>query len=979
MKVEQRELLLLESSFFVAQSNRDCQIRLFHQNIAGLLNKLNNLEICLDNFQKNWACIDIVCLSETFVKSGNEANISLKHFKLADFYSRSQVKRGGVCILVRNGIEFIELPLCKKLAMDKHFECCGTYIPTLKIIILCIYRTPNSDLNIFFDKLNLILNDITKKSNKKVIITGDLNIDILKNNAISSRLHDIVLNYNLIFHIVEPTRQKSCIDHMISNIENAKGEVHSLYLSDHNTGQTLSIPVANKVQSLEYWYIQKRKYGQKNFNLFLESLSSLKWTEVTDEQNLNDAFNVFHDMFCLFFNLCFPIERYKVKANGSSPTWITKGIRKSSKQKRNLRYNCYKKNTTLNKNKYKCYSTLLRKCIEYSQRKINHAFISSAKNKCKAAWDIIKSKTDSTKSWEGITAVESNNKTLFEPSQIAEAFNTFFIDLTSKAHRSDFDTGTRKSSIPMHNHSMYLKPCHSEEVVKIIKSLKNTMAVGFDNIPTKVVKICAHVIAPIMQFLINLSFTEGRFPDRLKQSIVRPLHKKGDKRNMNNYRPITLVPIFSKIFEKVMHCRLACYLDKFHIINEEQNGFRKGKSTTLAAYSLISKVIEGIDKKKLVSVIFFDMSKAFDYVNHVLLLNKCENYGMRGPILEWLSSYLSKRTQCVEISALGDNQTAVSHKSPYLPNNCGVPQGSVLGPLLFLLYINDLPSMIRHNCVLFADDVSVVISGKPKLPIIDHSHLLNAAAESIVDWLDRNNLCANLNKTKYINFRNHSMARNKYSVECRGQLLDETDEYKFLGLVVDQHCNWKSHVHQVCSKLNRFVFALKRLRRTSSEKTALTAYHGYVESVLRYGLLLWGNSTNINYAFIAQKKCVRALSGIEPLDSCRPIFKNYKLLTLTGLYIMQIGIFVKEHGTLFTKFDQNAYFKGVCRDPTRLKMTACRTALYLKNCNGMTIKVYNKIPQDIRELPLNYFKIKLQKWLIGHCFYDLKEYFAFKK
>lgn len=182
----------------------------------------------------------------------------------------------------------------------------------------------------------------------------------------------------------------------------------------------------------------------------------------------------------------------------------------------------------------------------------------------------------------------------------------------------------------------------------------------------------------------------------------------------------------------------------------------------------------------------------------------------------------------------------------------------------------------------------------------------------------------------------------------------------------------------ICSKLNRFVFALKRLRRTVNESAALTAYHGYVASILRYGLLLWGNSTNIVKAFLVQKKCVRAVSGVGPLDSCRPLFKKLKILTLTGLYIMQIGVFVREHPDLFEKADKFKRFQFSSRDPTRLMRVCCRTTLYQRNCSLMAIKVYNNIPMTIRELPFTYFKIKLFNWLSENCFYNLIEFFEYK-
>lgn len=511
------------------------------------------------------------------------------------------------------------------------------------------------------------------------------------------------------------------------------------------------------------------------------------------------------------------------------------------------------------------------------------------------------------------------------------------------------------------------------EVYKIILSLNNTKSVGLDGISTHVLKYCANVLSPILKHLINLSFTEGTFPEPLKISTVRPLYKKNSKEDINNYRPITLIPILSKIFEKAMYHRLSGFFEKYNIIKNEQNGFQKKKSTTLATFNLIRNITENIDRHIPVSVIFFDMTRAFDFVDHEILLKKCERYGIRGPALDWIKNYLLGRKQCVELKKVDKEHRVNTYRSEFQLNSSGVPQGSILGPLLFLLYINDLPTATKHQCILFADDISVVVPHNPKS--VTHEMLLQSAVENILCWLDKNKLCVNLSKTKYVNFSNYkSKPNNVINLTCRGHAIEKVNEMKFLGLVLDSHCNWKGHVSYICKKLNKYVYLLKKLKRTSLQKTALLAYHGFVVSLLRYGLLLWGNSTDVKQAFIIQKKCLRALCGVGPLTSCRPLFKKLNLLTLTSLYILQAGIFVKEQHTLFEqmKNDKNSIVKK--RDPTRLILPKCKSALFQKNCYLMTIRIFNKIPKCIRELPINQFKCKLYRWLLEHCFYDIHEF-----
>lgn len=231
------------------RSNTTNIITIMHQNIAGLLSKKELLEICLSDFSEQNMPIDILCLSETFLKSGTEQNVRLRSFKLAAVFSRKNTKRGGVCILTKHNIVSKNLN-SYVTSIEKHFECCAIEIPLHKIVVICIYRTPDSDINIFFKHLEDIFYKFNKNKTKRIIILGDLNIDTIKNSRISKDFVLLLESYNFKLHIKEPTRQKTCIDHIISNVtENVNAKTHTLQLSDHNTCQTISLLVDKKTYS----------------------------------------------------------------------------------------------------------------------------------------------------------------------------------------------------------------------------------------------------------------------------------------------------------------------------------------------------------------------------------------------------------------------------------------------------------------------------------------------------------------------------------------------------------------------------------------------------------------------------------------------------------------------------------------------------------------------------------------------------------
>ena len=501
------------------------------------------------------------------------------------------------------------------------------------------------------------------------------------------------------------------------------------------------------------------------------------------------------------------------------------------------------------------------------------------------SWNLIKSAINKCKQTRISSQFNIDGHLTDDKSKIANKFNNFFLSIGKTLCSKIPDmTGTCTQFMQSPNvHSIFLRNSDEPEILNIISNLKNTSN-GWDDISCSIMKETAqYFISPLLH-TINLSFNKGIVPHEHKIAHVVPIFKNGDLTEVNNYRPISILPFFSKILEKLMYNRLIDFFDKYDILHQNQFGFRTKHSTNIALAYLINKIVTAHDKKDIVLGVFIDLKKAFDTVNHDILIKKLEFYGVRGITLKWIVSYLSERSQYVSFDGCNSAIGGIS---------CGVPQGSILGPLLFLVYVNDLCNVSSIvECLLYADDTSLYVTGSN---INEMIQCMNNELERIVQWLNVNKLTLNVQKTEFIVFApGRKDVETSENVIVNGNMIERVNEIKFLGIFIDHKLQWQKYTQYVKLKVAKNVGILCKGKKIFKRTTLLTIYNSFIQPYISYCLELWGLCAKkyTDSIYKLQKLCCRIIAGVPKRTPSAPLFKSLGILTLSDMYNQSVLMFM---------------------------------------------------------------------------------------
>lgn len=550
-----------------------------------------------------------------------------------------------------------------------------------------------------------------------------------------------------------------------------------------------------------------------------------------------------------------------------------------------------------------------------------------------------------------IPMVDQNGREITGNQNKANVFNEYFVNIgVTMAEKieqnylqdNEIYKTTQKSSI-------YLSTVSKNDITLSISKLKNNCSPGPDGITSKLIKALHSQLTSPLLHLIKLVFTKGKLPRQWKESIITPVYKSGKQNQLTNYRPISIINNFAKVFEYCLREKLLNYFDMNGVLTENQFGFRKNLSTENAVLKLSEQIIQNLDNSRKCLAVFLDLAKAFDTVSHRILIDKLYDSGIRGPALEVIRNYIQNRTQRVKIQNTLSDSAVVT---------VGVPQGTVLGPLLFLIYLNDM-SQIKNfhgRIISYADDTAVVF---------DHScwpelyQLAEHNISKLYKWLNRNLLSLNFSKTKYVAFsldqrdQPSGETLNIQKNDCQGHgdctcpKIEKTNSIKYLGVIVDQHIRWDEHINYVINRTRKLIHKFYTLRDILSRKVIMLVYNSLIESVFRYCITAWGGVFNniIHKLQTTQNTILKIILKKTRLHSTEQLYQESQTLNIRNIYILQsqIWIFNKKNRIL----SQSRYTRHTTEHtlyiPRFNKTHMQRSIFYFGP------KIFNSLPTDLKK------------------------------
>lgn len=900
------------------------------------------------------------------------------NYKLSAHFGRTMRDGGGVCIYTKKSLLCIERKEITDLSIESHVEICGIECIRMGMIVVCLYRPPSGDLTLFFTKLIQLLH-ILNSISLKIVIVGDMNINLLVKSKDTNELNDILISAGLKSIVKFPTRitktTQTCLDHAYTNIPKRDCvSVKSIdfNISDHN-GVLLSIKLPDS--NLPNPTIFKRLFSELNINNFMNSLSLHDWNNTLSKFLCpNEVLNAIVTVIKHFYDIHFPIKQYPICKKHKA--WIngrTLELSNTIKQTKLLLSDKHSQELELKLSSLESKYSLE---LKLARKQFINDTISRSDNICRGVWRAVASETCRDNRCDALDVLISRSGGDCDCQRSANTaleLNRFYINANKSINLSpciDRAMEYLTAFIPIRNAEFHCQLFNISDVIKTVKNIKRKDSKDINDMSTRVLDYLPPFLFDIFRDFFNRCLQCGRFPSALKNVKVRPVYKgKGDMNTYKNYRPISIIPILAKLLEKLMSDRLMQFFNSNNLLNPKQYAYQSGRSTVDATREVVTRILLNLELRKHTAAVFCDLSRAFEMVDHSLLLAKLKHYGINGPFLEMITCFLRNRSQVTSVRDTKSDTLSLADKA--------VPQGSIMGNNLFLILINDLTvASPDADYVMFADDGCLIVSAEN---LSDLNIKMNKVVNEVSDWFSSNGMALNVEKTNIVHFRlrtNKNDNNNTLNVKCNGIPVPQVSNVKYLGFVLDEKLTWEPHIDFNCSRLSSACFALSRLGGCLNLANARKAYYGYFHSLLSYGVDLWGLAAERERPFRLQKRAVRTLCGVEWDHPARELFKKTNILTLPCELILQVAKYIRTNLEQFPERADSCTHSRQTRGRHQLQLPHKRLSKSQKQMGFFGVKVYNKLPQSIQSAnTTGSFISKLKRLLLGRAYYTVQEFF----
>ena len=716
-------------------------------------------------------------------------------------------------------------------------------------------------------------------------VLGDFNIDLKEKCNKTKKLKNTFENYGFTELINAPTRKdpvsgrESALDHIWTNTNQKTIAGKVLGVSDH---EGIFVKFCMEKEKTKIEKITIRNFKNYNESLYIkelkEHLEKSNINKFITEKLANQATEELTNVIKTTLDKHAPLIQIFPKEKKDYIPWYNDELRIKIKTKKEL----LKDSRTYGKKIFEDRLKKITNAITYLKKILKQKYILE---------ELEKAGDDPKKIWKILNFLIGKNDTpdIVEPESLnpekVNYYNRYFATVGYEIQKELNINHNFKNEKTFNFEPFKFENETVENVEKIIDKIKTDVATGIDGIPSKIIKQAKTVISPFLAKIINISFETQTFPDILKNAIIKPIHKKDDKNDISNYRPISILPVISKIFERATLNQLLTFFEKNFLISGLQHAYQKNHGTVTCLFELMNEIYELIDKKFKVAIVSLDLSKAFDTINHELLLTKLRSFNLGANSIDFLNSYLTNRTQICKFSKYISTEEKIKS---------GVPQGSILGPFLFLCFVNDLPNVFVNMCkfMAYADDTQLLVFDKN----LDN---LKNKVENVIEvaqkWYNANGMKNNSSKSEVLVISTKKTDKTLVEVVENGdkKIVKSKNWIKVLGVYIDHMLSWSKQIGMVKKRATNIIRKIHRINKFLPLKLKLTLYNTLIVPVFNYADIIWGgcNKKQAKRLQVSQNFAVRSILGKGKYDSGKKALRELNMLNLEQRRVVHESVF----------------------------------------------------------------------------------------